>query len=70
VQQKRTEFRATIAGMGVRALVFVDESGLDTHLVHHYARAASGERARRSVPFGSYQRRTTLAGSPWRGSWA
>lgn len=62
MQQKRSEFREMIAGVDVRALVFVDESGIDTHMVRRYARAAPGERARGSVPFGSYKRLTILGG--------
>jgi len=48
--------------MDVRALVFVDESGIDTHMVRRYARAAPGARAHGSVPFGGYQRLTILGG--------
>ncbi len=62
VQQKRAAFRAPIAGIDVRALVFVDESGIDTHMVRRYARAAPGERAHGSVPLGGYKRLTILGG--------
>lgn len=44
----------------MRDLVFVDESGIDTHMVRRYARAAPGERAHGSVPFGSYERLTLI----------
>ncbi len=62
MQEKRAEFRDEIAGLDVRDLVFVDESGIDTHMVRRYARAARGERARGSLPFGSYKRLTILGG--------
>lgn len=62
MQRKRAEFREAVAKLDARDLVFVDESGIDTHLVRRYGRAAPGERARGSVPFGSYQRLTILGG--------
>lgn len=62
MQQRRAEFREGVAALDVRDLVFVDESGVDTHMVRRYARAAPGERARGSAPFGSYKRLTILGG--------
>ena len=41
-------------------MVFVDESGIDTRMVRRYARAAPGERARGSAPFGRYARLTII----------
>lgn len=62
MQQKRAKFREGMAALDVRDLVFVDESGVDTHMVRRYARAAPGERASGSVPFGRYKRLTILGG--------
>ncbi len=44
MQQKRAEFRDEIAGLDVRALVFVDESGLDTHTNPVESREVGGGR--------------------------
>jgi transposase len=44
----------------MRALVFIDESGIDTRMVRRYARAAPGERATGHTPFGRYARLTIV----------
>lgn len=58
MRQKRIAFRALLAGLDPRDLVFIDESGIDTRMVRRYARAAPGERARGHAPFGRYARLT------------
>ena len=62
MRAKRAEFRTEVAELDVRDLVFVDESGIDTRMVRRYARAAPGERARGSAPFGRYARLTIVGG--------
>lgn len=62
MRRKRTEYRSEIAALDVRDLVFVDESGIDTRMVRRYARAAPGERAHGSAPFGRYGRLTITGG--------
>lgn len=62
MKQKRASFREEVAQIEVGDLVFVDESGVDTRLVRRYARAAPGERALGSAPFGSYARLTIVGG--------
>ena len=51
-----------MAGLDPKDLVFLDESGIDTRMVRRYARAAPGERARGSAPFGRYARLTIVGG--------
>ncbi len=60
MKQGRESYREDTAQLDARTFVFVDETGIDTRLVRRYARAASGERAHGSVPFGSYERLTVL----------
>jgi transposase len=50
VQQKRAEFRATVATIAPGRLVFVDESGATTALTRTYARAPRGQRVGGAVP--------------------
>jgi hypothetical protein len=40
--------------------VFLDESGIDTRMTRAYARAAPGERAVGTVPWGQWERLTVL----------
>ena len=60
MKQGRKSYREDTAKLDARTFVFIDETGIDTRLVRRYARAASGERAHGSVPFGSYERLTVL----------
>ena len=60
MKQERNDFRERTQQLDPRDFVFVDETGIDTHLVRRYARAAGGQRAHGSVPFGSYERLTVL----------
>ena len=60
MKQGRESYREDTAKLDARTFVFVDETGIDTRLVRRYARAAGGERAHGSVPFGSYERLTVL----------
>jgi transposase len=60
VKQGRESYREETAKLDARTFVFIDETGIDTRLVRRYARAAGGERAHGSVPFGSYERLTVL----------
>ena len=47
-QQKRAEFRATVATIAPGHLVFVDESGANTAMTRTYGRAPRGQRRGRS----------------------
>lgn len=60
MKQERKDFRRATEQLDARTFVFVDETGIDTHLVRRYARARGGARAHGSVPFGSYERLTVL----------
>lgn len=60
MKEERKEFRKQTAELDARTFVFIDETGIDTHMVRRYARASGGARAHGSVPFGSYERLTVL----------
>ena len=61
MKQEREDFRRATEQLDACTFVFVDETGIDTHLVRRYARAFGGARANGSVPFGSYERLTVLS---------
>jgi transposase len=64
VAEERAAWRAEVAAgrLDPTRLIFVDESGIDTRMTRHFARAKRGERARGAVPFGRW-RRLTLVGA-------
>jgi transposase len=64
VAEERAAWRAEVAAgrLDPTRLIFVDESGIDTRMTRHFARAKRGERASGAVPFGRW-RRLTLVGA-------
>jgi transposase len=50
VQQRRREFRAELAGVDPRRLVFVDECGANTAMTRTYGRAPVGQRVYTNTP--------------------
>jgi len=60
VAEARTAWRAELAGIDPRRLVFLDETGIDTRLTRTYGRAPRGRRATGKVPRGSWQRLTVI----------
>jgi transposase len=60
VAAARAEWRAELAGVDPRRLVFVDESGIDTRLTRSRARAPRGRRAVGKVPHGRWERLTVI----------
>jgi transposase len=61
VRRKRRAFRTTIAGLPVRRLVFVDETGATTAMIRTYGRAPRGQRVKGSIP-GRWTTVTLIAG--------
>ena len=59
-RQARTAWRAELAAIDPRRLVFLDESGIDTRLTRAYGRAARGRRALGKVPRGRWERLTVV----------
>lgn len=53
-------WRAELAGIDPRRLVFLDESGIDTRLTRAYGRALRGRRAVGKVPWGCWERLTVI----------
>ena len=60
VAEARAAWRAELAGVDPRRLVFVDESGIDTRMARPYGRAARGRRAVGEVPWGRWERLTVI----------
>ncbi len=60
VAQARAAWRAELAGIDPRRLVFLDESGIDTRLTRTHGRAPRGRRAVGKVPRGSWERLTVV----------
>jgi transposase len=60
VAEARTAWRAELAGIDPRRLVFLDETGIDTRLTRAYGRAPRGRRATGKVPRGGWQRLTVI----------
>jgi transposase len=60
VAERRAAWRAELAGIDPRRLVFLDETGIDTRLTRSWARAARGRRALGSVPRGRWERLTVI----------
>lgn len=58
--QERAAWRAELAQVDPSRLVCLDESGIDTRLTRTHARAARGERAHGTVPWGHWKRLTVL----------
>ena len=53
-------WRAELANIDPRRLIFLDGSGVDTRLTRSHARAASGQRAVGKVPGGHWERLTVI----------
>jgi transposase len=60
VAQARAGWRAELAGIDPRRLVFLDESGIDTRLTRAHGRAPRGRRAVGKVLWGSWERLTIV----------
>jgi transposase len=60
VAAARAAWRAELAGIDPRRLVFLDESGIDTRLSRSRARAPRGQRAIGKIPWGRWERVTVL----------
>jgi transposase len=60
VAAARAKWRAELAGVDPRRLVFVDESGIDTRMTRSRARAPRGRRAVGKVPHGRWERLTVI----------
>ena len=60
VAAARATWRAELAGVDPRRLVFVDESGIDTRMTRSRARAPRGRRAVGKVPHGRWERLTAI----------
>ena len=58
--EARARWRAELASIDPRRLVFLDETGIDTRLTRAHARAARGRRALGKVPWGSWERLTVI----------
>ena len=56
----RADWRAELAGVDPRRLVFLDESGVDTRMTRTHARARPGRRAPGRVPWGRWGRLTVI----------
>ncbi len=59
-QQRRAEWRATVATLNPAQLVFVDETGITTAMARRYGRGPTGERVHGDVPCGHWQTMTVL----------
>jgi transposase len=60
VAAARAAWRAELAGLDPRRLVFLDESGIDTRMTRAHARAPRGRRATGKVPRGRWERLTLI----------
>ena len=58
--EARARWRAELAGIDPRRLVFLDETGIDTRMARTCARAARGRRALGRVPCGRWERLTVI----------
>ena len=58
--EARARWRAELAGIDPRRLVFLDETGIDTRLTKAYGRAPRGRRATGKVPWGRWERLTVI----------
>jgi transposase len=58
--EARAAWRAELAKVEPRRLVFLDETGVDTRMARAYGRAAKGRRAAGKVPWGRWRRLTVL----------
>jgi transposase len=60
VAEARATWRAELAGIDPRRLVFLDETGIDTRLTRTDGRARRGQRATGKVPWGNWERLTVI----------
>jgi transposase len=60
VAEARTTWRAELAGIDPKRLVFIDETGIDTRMTRAHGRAARGRRATGGVPCGRWERLTVV----------
>lgn len=58
--RERAAWRAELAEIDPKRLVFLDESGVDTRLTRTHGRAAKGKRALGTVPGGHWKRLTVI----------
>ena len=58
--EARVRWRAELAGIDPRRLIFLDETGIDTRLTRAYGRALRGQRATGKVPWGCWERLTVI----------
>ncbi len=56
--EARVRWRAELAGIDPRRLIFLDETGIDTRLTRACGRALRGQRATGKVPWGCWERLT------------
>ena len=70
--EQRVRWPARLAGVDPARLVYVDESGVNTHMTRWRGRAPRGQRLVAAVPQGHYQTSTLIAGirltgpcAPW-----
>jgi transposase len=60
VAEARRQWRAELAGIDPRRLIFLDETGIDTRLTRAHGRAPRGQRATGKVPWGNWERLTII----------
>ena len=58
--EARARWRAELASIDPRRLVFLDETGIDTRMARSHARAERGRRAPGKVPWGRWERLTAI----------
>ncbi len=61
VREKRKEWNKIISEFDANSLVYLDESGVNTNLTRHYARAHGGARATDHTPLNTPANTTILS---------
>ncbi|MBX3303611.1 MAG: IS630 family transposase [Nitrospira sp.] len=62
MKQERAEWQESQPALDVRKLVFIDETGVNTHMTRPRGRSPKGERCHASVPGGHWNTTTFIAG--------
>ena len=62
MKQERAEWREHQPALDVTRLVFIDETGANTHMTRTRGRSSKGERCHASVPGGHWKTTTFIAG--------
>ncbi len=62
MQQARRDWLETQPALDITKRVFLDETGVSTHMTRRYGRAQKGTRCLASVPHGHWQTTTFIAG--------